>query len=176
MTQTSITRGGVRHDTQALVQTSGNTVSGDGTTANPIRLSQVQVEASVVGDLPIPGTPMAAVASPTPGASLLVELASSTGTSQQATVIGLSSLAISSSGKTLLVVQYAGRFRQSADAWDRVTGGVGGLTPGPYYLGNEPGALSPVPLALPGVFRSQVGVALDAETMALSTPSVPVLI
>jgi hypothetical protein len=178
MPQTTILQGGVRHDTLALVQTDGLTVAGDGTAENPLRLSEVQIVASFFGETPLSGTPVFAIAAGLPPVASVVGISAAGGTRSEATVVGLVGAPILVSGggepgRSVFAVQYDGRLRQSTTSWDAITGGIGGLAPGPYYVGPLPGTLTRTPSAVSGAFVSQVGIALDAETIALSIPSVP---
>jgi len=72
-------------------------------------------------------------------------------------------------------IQTSGKLALSTSQWDVITGGSGGLIPGAtYYLSVIFGQITVTAPSVPTTFRVQVGVAIDSETLLLSTPSVPV--
>ena len=71
-------------------------------------------------------------------------------------------------------IQYRDRVVLTTAQWDAVTGQVGGLTPGPYYVSaTTSGGLTNVRPMPPGTFVTQVGLALDSTTLLLQ-PSMPI--
>jgi hypothetical protein len=71
----------------------------------------------------------------------------------------------------LLQVQSGGIVAFPVGTWDAVTGDVGGLVPGAdYFLGTVAGHLTRTPT--PAGLAFQVGVAIDANRMILSTPRI----
>jgi hypothetical protein len=71
-------------------------------------------------------------------------------------------------------VQYRDRGVLTTAQWDAVTGQVGGLTPGPYYVSAAAqGMLTTVQPVAPGSFVTQVGLALNPTTLLLQ-PSIPI--
>lgn len=84
-----------------------------------------------------------------------------------AQVVGLAGTANEAGRKVAIV--YSGPLSLPTDAWDRVTGGNGGLTPGAVYLVSEaaPGQLIVEGDVVPTV-QARVGVALSPTTLLIN--------
>jgi hypothetical protein len=81
-------------------------------------------------------------------------------------VVGLTLDTSLASGATGLA-QTAGVFSATTAQWDAITGGSGGLTPGPYYLSTTSGMLTNIPPSATGQYIVEVGLALSQTKMRI---------
>lgn len=155
-----------------IVQTDPNTLIGLGTSLSPLRagpgtgIGEVS-NLTAVGTFS-PGTPLPGTVVSAGGTDLTFVAANLTAPpllSQQ--TIGV---VISAAPGSPTVVQYGGIAVLTTAQWDAITGTVGGLAPGPYYLSATPGHLTRAP-TLAGAFFL-IGIALDSTRLLLSGPRI----
>lgn len=63
--------------------------------------------------------------------------------------------------------QTTGVFSATTTQWDAITGGSGGLIPGPYYLSITSGKLTTTPSTTVGMYIVEVGLALSQTKMRI---------
>lgn len=172
MTDTTTISGGRTTPAQAIATADQVTILGDGTTADPIRLASVGptgFEADFVPDLPftpVVGTPVVVNAD---------ETTKPANANTEIFAVGLVTAIDSSGILPRVTVRTAGAVILTADEWDEVTGGSGGLTAGSLYFLDDVangGLVDAAPVAS-GTFVCQVGTAINETTLLLSTPVFP---
>lgn len=158
-----------------MVSADQDTILGNGTAFDPLRLASGAAGGLVTlvvqsDDLETVGQVVVVQnAAPTiPGVACVGRLAGA-GSQSTANAIGVVVASPAAEGRKA-TVQVAGVVELTEVQWEAVTIGGTGLTPGdPYYLSTSPGLLTAVKLTDPGTFDAQVGVALSATRLLLST-------
>ena len=158
----------------------GTTILGNGTTDDPLRASSsggtfTFTAAFRGGSLqPAPGQPVLISVVSDPGGITTVKPSTATNDLSDSSVDGV---VASVNEDNTVEVQSGGLLTLTTGQWDAVTGDVGGLVLGRiYYLKPFPAfaGLSSTPNAIPAVFLTKVGVALNATTMLLALPALPI--
>ncbi len=183
MTDTKLTAGGVFTPTLAIISTDQETILGDGTPGNPIRLSSSGGTGSrLVGTL-------AEASSESIGLAVRLLLSGQIYTFGRtakdnslaaAQTIGIVSSFDEVTGEVSVIT--SGEVTLTTEQWDSHTGQSGGLTSSSiYYVSgtgglSSSGTLSTSPASVSGQYIAQVGMGESATTMILSTPSVPLLV
>ncbi len=178
MTDTRLTVGGVFTPTLALISTDQETILGDGTPANPIRLSSSSGGGTLlVGTLFEASEDVGSVVGISPSGNTF-RRSSAAGdplTVANAQAIGIASGFNADTGE--VTVTTSGEVTLTTGQWDQATGGSGGLSSGTiYYVGLIAGTLLTTPPAVAGQFVAQVGIARTSTIMIMSTPSFPLLV
>ncbi len=170
MTDIRISAAGQNVSSLAIVSADQETILGDGTAENPLRAVASggvgTFTASFTGSRdPIPGNALRCVADG-------VGFAIANGAIEQAAVVALAEEFL---GESTVRCRSRGLLELTTDQWDQVTGQTGGLTVGAvYYLSNNNLDHSGEISTDLGDFISQVGVAVNATTMLVGLPAVPV--
>jgi len=162
-------------DSEAIVQVDGVTIVGDGTSDDPVRLADPgQTQATFLPDLPTSPFVGEVVSSADESGAVAP---SSAGVGGRPAAIGVITAIDDSFDPPSVTVRGVGLIILSAQEWDVVTGGTGGLSAGvPYYVSStQIGHLVTVKPSASGTFVAQVGVALNATTLAPSLPAAPVV-
>ncbi len=174
MTDTQTIAGGRTTPAQALVTADQETILGDGTPENPLRLAgaggSTGFEADFTPELPF---------TPTLGIPVVVNPNESTKPANANTdvfAVGLVTAIDDGGIIPVVTVRTAGSVTLTTAEWDDVTGGSGGLTGGALYFLDDVdnGGLIQVAPSDSGTFICQVGIALNPTTMLLTTPVVPI--
>lgn len=182
MTDTQLRRGGVPTSDLAMV-THDETLTGNGTTANPLSAAgggqSTQFSAAFRAGLvdPIPGMPVFVSFVSEPGGITTVQQADVRATeATDASIAFASAIGIIASlgSGDLVTVQTAGLLTLTEDQWDAVADSSGGLDLGrPYYVSAFDNALiTPTSPLLPGQFVTRIGIALSSTAMFV-TPTEP---
>jgi len=164
----------------AMVTTDQETILGNGTQGDPIRAPSTQdvFDASFVPDLPLePRLGMVVTLideAPDPGPSPTVKPADA-GVDGAPQGVGLIVEIDDSMPVPTVTVQTSRIVQLTTGQWDAVAGGRDGLTPAAvYYLSaTSLGGLTTTPPASSGMSVAQIGVALNASSLLLSTPATP---
>jgi len=175
MTETRLTSGGVFTPTLAIISADQDTILGDGTIANPIRLASGGEESgdTLIGTLDdaseddIGATVRLLTSGFTFGKAV---------TSEQfkpAQAIGIVTSFDVDTGE--VTVTTVGEVTLTTAQWDAWTDGSGGLTSGAiYYVDDVAGFLTSTATVVSGQFVAQVGIGRSATVMLLSTPAFPI--
>lgn len=173
MTDTTHIAGGRTTPVAAIVTCDQVTILGDGTSVDPIRLVSVGVTSEFQADFtsslpftPVVGTPV--IVAPD-------ETANPANANTDVFAVGLITAIDDSGILPRVTVRTSGTVVLTADEWDEVTGQVGGLTSGSLYFLDDVsnGGLETTAPSASGTFVCQVGVAINATTLLLSTPVFP---
>ena len=173
MTETRLTAGGIFTPSLALISADQETILGDGTSSNPLRLSSSGDDGFLVGTLS--GADAGDI-----GAAVYVS--SSIGgftfsKTANGSLLTSQSVGVVSEFNALtdeVTIATTGIVTLTTAQWDVHTGQSGGLTPGSiYYANSSGGALTVTQPATPTQFVAQVGIGFSATRMILSTPSFP---
>ncbi len=182
MTDTLRRSGGQPFPDTAMVTTDGDTILGNGTTADPLRVgsgsSGSSFQASFRGDNPLPGMPVfVSFVAPDDGGVCAVQLPSVVASEPNETTIEFASVvgvisAVNDDGT--VQVQESGLLTLTTAQWDAVTQDLGGLQRGsPYYASIFDGvALAGSPAPLPGQWVTRVGTGISSTTLSIR-PSAP---
>lgn len=187
MADTKLVAGGVPNPSSVLVSADQDTILGDGTAENPLRVADqpppdtgTTFVASFRGGVPVPGLPVRVSLVSVAGGITTVQGAGADvasfgqfdSTAQQLSIAD--GVVKSVNGDGTVVVQESGVLTLTTDEWDDVTGASGGLTLGrSYYLPFSGAPLSGAPPTFPGSYVSRVGVGLNATDLLLATGSTP---
>jgi hypothetical protein len=160
-------------DSVQLVSCDQETIFGDGSRTNPIRVGSGTGEVSFQADVGVEvvvGTTLATTGSFPSVGIVQATPAHADDEPTYTRVIGIVTTLVPAGLRQEATVQATGRLTLTAAQWDEVTGQSGGLAPGsPYYLSNTPGEITTTP---PGELSSVVllvGIALNATTLLLGT-------
>jgi len=177
VTDTRRIAGGPPIPSLAMVSADQVTILGNGTSENPLRAGR-PLDASVFTAAFRGGS-----LSPRPGDPVFVAFASEVGvitTVQPGTAtsdFGFSQIAgivVGVNDDGTVQVKSSGLVELTAEQWDAVTGGAGGLRLGEtYFLAEFPAfaTLTPSPPLTPGVFVTRVGIALNERMLLLALPA-----
>jgi len=175
MSTVQVQKGGIAVPAASRVATDQSSILGDGSIENPLRTNgaggpTIKVDVNSIGSVHL-GTPVCVVGAPsTEGAVCTVTKASGVSSLAAAQCIGLI-VAFNEDGTCQ--VQTGGTVTLTTVEWTVIASPSGGLVPSETYYLDASGLLADVAPGTPGNFSSQVGVALTAESLLLSTPSVP---
>lgn len=180
MSNSQIIPGGYPIPSLALVAVDNETIFGSGSVEDPIRGGAggggtFKATFVSLGAQPVPGMPVAgSVAAPDPGTVTTVTPASGVDSQGAATCLGLIK-SVNDDGS--VNVQSLGPLTLTTAEWDAITGaGPGGLVASEAYFLDAAGHLADVAPGAPGNWSSQVGAAINATTMLLNCPSVPIVV
>ena len=157
----------------AIVSADQETIIGDGTPANPLRLAVTpdpgndDFTATQVSTSPVLGGVVRAATAN----SVVVSFSGDGGNKRAAAAVGLT---VELLGGASISIRSRGLVELTTAQWDVVTLETGGLAAGGVYYvsSNAAGELSQTP----GTgFIAQVGVALNATTMLVGLPAHPIL-
>jgi len=171
MTQASTIAGGRATSALSIVSADQETIVGDGTTENPLRVADGAqsilctynaFQPAVVG-MPVNVTTGAITA----GTVARVSAANKT-TQTSASAIGLITEVVSSS---IVRVQLSGLVTLTVAQWAAITGNPAGLVQSEGYWVSVAGQMDDVPPAVPGDWIAQIGYALTDTIFLLGTPS-----
>jgi len=168
MTQASTIAGGRANPALAIVSADQDTIIGNGTTEDPLRLGTggQTTAVAVFGSGAVPKcTPMRPVAL----AERVVSSALASSNRSVATVMGLLVTGVAALQVDRAdTIQYEGVFEATTAEWDAVTGGSGGLIPGePYYVSDTTGRITGTAPNTSGHFITQIGISLSTTELLL---------
>lgn len=173
MTDTTRLAGGRITQSPGIVTADQDTILGDGTPQNPLRIASPgaagEFDADFVSELPftpILGTPVVVNSD---------EAVAPANANEDTFAVGVITSIDDSADLPRVTVQTKGPVALTEAQWDDVTGDSGGLTPGAVYFLSDVtnGGLTTSAPSDPGTFVCQVGTALNATTLILSTPAFP---
>ena len=165
---------GYSTDALYIVETDQETLTGDGTTGDPVRSLAGDVvfqAADVSPDGVLVGSAVTAIASaPTFGLASVEN-----GVAGGVAVPWIVGLVAVVGANRQLTIRSTGTLRLTAAEWDAVTGGSGGLAlETTYYLSpSVVGGLTPTKPVASGTWVVQVGVAINGTDLVLSLPAIP---
>lgn len=180
MSDTTIVAGRTPVPGPAMVTTDPGAILGNGTQGDPLRANSTQdtFSASFIPDLPLEPSLGMVVAlideTPEPGLSSAVKPADA-GLDGAPQGVGLIVRIDDSTPAPTVTVQTSRIVALTTGQWDAVAGTSGGLAPATvYYLSaTSLGGLAATPPTSPGTSVAQIGVALSATLLLLSTPATP---
>jgi hypothetical protein len=174
MTETRLTSGGVFTPTLAIISADQDTILGDGTVSNPIRLSSGGESSGAT----LVGTLLDANADDIGATVRLLTSGFTFGKALNSSLVPAQAIGIVTSFDTdtgEVTVTTTGEVTLTTAQWDTWTGGSGGLTAGAiYYVDDVAGFITSTATVVSGQFVAQVGIGRSATVMLLSTLSVPV--
>jgi hypothetical protein len=179
MSNSQLLPGGYPTPALALVAVDNKSIFGSGSVEDPLRAGgggggTFKATFVSLGQQPIPGMPVVgSVAAPNPGDTATVTTGGPAATKQSAQVIGLIS-ALNADGS--VQVQSTGPLTLTAAQWFAAGATADGLSPTEAYYLAAAGTIDDIEPATPGEFSVQVGVAINALTMILSCPGVPIVV
>lgn len=169
--------GGVQHPSPALATADQSTILGSGTPQDPLRASGSTsgdlVATYVVTDGPAYVGEVVSLVGDTPAEGTAASVTScNSGVGANPFGIGV---VVAVRSPSVVVVRTAGLVELTTGEWDQATGGIGGLTPGAVYYSSfvAVGGITTTAPTQSNIAVAQVGVALRATTLLLSTPCAP---